>query len=1074
MDGFERLLETGEVLLPNRTTQSKFRVDLYQHERTGLRVVFINAPGPASHSTIVVPTLCQDNFGLPHTLEHLIFCGSKNYPTRGYLEMLATRSLSTGTNAWTASDHTAYTLSTVGFEGLLTTVPVFLDHVINPLLAEKDFVTEVYHIDGSARQQGVVFSEMVSRENTESDLVDLHLRRTLYQNQTTYSYECGGLTPCISQLRNHQIEAYHATYYRLENTTLVLAGQDLPHALLLKALADSPTLTTAPNKSSHVPFTIQFPPPLERYETKVVEFPSDDDTCGSIGYVWRGPRLGDFVTRLALELILFCLTDSPASPLNQAYVAVERPLANGITYHVNLTPETSLGIQFSGVPKGSDDRRQLEPGVFREGLLETLAKITAELSLPPIHDAITRYRVMLLESLEDGAAEDLTQSLVPAIVADRCLALPLQASIGHICTQFRELDELLNLPLEYWKNLVHHWFLSQSPAEVVAVPSCLLGARLETSRAEAQARLADELGHEKLAAIQARLDATVKDCNISISKEVEACLPALPKLSCIPKLEAFTHTLPSVHFERAQVVEVDTQFMHLLLGLPTLHVPEELDLYFVLFQSLLFQLDLDDPDLGLVDYREVVRITNRLTVEHYSCLGLGNRNFTTAWLPELYFVGFKAEPTLWPKALDWVVRNLMFCKFTTHRVLSVARNLVTELEETTRDGVSLACALKSRMLKEGQAYDTRLDAAISIFRQGEFLTNLIPALDSPATAPHVIAQLKRLRDILVGASGGGLLQLGTPLTAHVGREVCKSLEEVDGCWLKRLKAFKPQRPGALRSNSAIASRAPYSFPSKIRYPPCLNLKLGSLTSSYAASLVPCNVFTSGNHADPRDHVTKMAVAVLCELLSRSNGPLFELIRGQGLAYHVELYLNLWSGALIFDLHDSVDPARALLAFWGFLAKLRSLEFWVETVTPLELQLAKSSLVYTSTQYIDSSSALLSSAFKYSLWGFKSGDAYVEHYREYLEHVTLSDLRGVFLKYFGQFLDPSRAQIVVLTPDPTASPLCSTDDEGSPPMDNETIDTPAPKASLASDLLAALADNAYGFCFQDGTMAMFQA
>ena len=52
--------------------------------------------------------------GEPHTLEHLIFLGSEEYPYKGVLDQIANRCLARGTNAWTSSDHTAYTLNCVG------------------------------------------------------------------------------------------------------------------------------------------------------------------------------------------------------------------------------------------------------------------------------------------------------------------------------------------------------------------------------------------------------------------------------------------------------------------------------------------------------------------------------------------------------------------------------------------------------------------------------------------------------------------------------------------------------------------------------------------------------------------------------------------------------------------------------------------------------------------------------------------------------------------------------------------------------------------------------------------------
>lgn len=54
-------------------------------------------------------------------------------------------------------------------------LPVFLDHVLHPTLRDDQYVTEVYHVDGEGKQQGVVFSEMAARENSEADLVCVSL-----------------------------------------------------------------------------------------------------------------------------------------------------------------------------------------------------------------------------------------------------------------------------------------------------------------------------------------------------------------------------------------------------------------------------------------------------------------------------------------------------------------------------------------------------------------------------------------------------------------------------------------------------------------------------------------------------------------------------------------------------------------------------------------------------------------------------------------------------------------------------------------------------------------------------------
>ena len=147
--------ESKSSILDGKTMQ------IYRFRDTGFRIVFVALPGPICSTSIIVPTVCSDNKGLPHTLEHLVFSGSQRHP-RGFLDTLATRSLSNGTNAYTASDHTSYEISTAGWQGMVQVFPVFLDHILNPVLTEAQFITEVHHLDGKGKHQGVVYCEVCS------------------------------------------------------------------------------------------------------------------------------------------------------------------------------------------------------------------------------------------------------------------------------------------------------------------------------------------------------------------------------------------------------------------------------------------------------------------------------------------------------------------------------------------------------------------------------------------------------------------------------------------------------------------------------------------------------------------------------------------------------------------------------------------------------------------------------------------------------------------------------------------------------------------------------------------------
>lgn len=198
---------------------------VYRLSNHDMRIIFIPVAGPLVSASIVVPTLASDHSGLPHTLEHLVFCGSRSLPFRGYLDNLASRCLSTGTNAYTSEDHTCYEIQTAGAEGMRNIFPVFLDHILNPTLRDRQFMTEVYHVDGQGKEQGVVFCEMASRENTEADLLDLELRRLIYNGESTYSFECGGLTKHIAKLTNKDVIDYHQKYYNMDNIAAIICGK---------------------------------------------------------------------------------------------------------------------------------------------------------------------------------------------------------------------------------------------------------------------------------------------------------------------------------------------------------------------------------------------------------------------------------------------------------------------------------------------------------------------------------------------------------------------------------------------------------------------------------------------------------------------------------------------------------------------------------------------------------------------------------------------------------------------------------------------------------------------------------
>ena len=122
-----------------------------------MQVVVANRKGPKVNGYFTLATEIFDDSGAPHTLEHLVFMGSRSYRYKGLLDKLASRAYGS-TNAWTATDHTAYTLENAGWEGFAQILPVYLEHLIVPTLTDAACLTEVHHINGEGNDAGVVYS----------------------------------------------------------------------------------------------------------------------------------------------------------------------------------------------------------------------------------------------------------------------------------------------------------------------------------------------------------------------------------------------------------------------------------------------------------------------------------------------------------------------------------------------------------------------------------------------------------------------------------------------------------------------------------------------------------------------------------------------------------------------------------------------------------------------------------------------------------------------------------------------------------------------------------------------------
>ncbi|KAI8809643.1 Metalloenzyme, LuxS/M16 peptidase-like protein [Cladochytrium replicatum] len=1107
-------------------------ITVFKHKWSGFRAVFANVATPLCSAAVVVPTFSSDDKGLPHTLEHLIFTGSQNFPMRGYLDSLAIRCLSTGTNAYTTEDHTAYTISTAGSQGLIDMFNVFLDHILRPTLRPNQFLAEVVHIDGSAKYQGVVYCEMAGRENTEGDLVDLHLRRLLYDRKGTYAFECGGLTPDIKTLTNEEIKSYHERYYNLNNITAIIAGR-VDQSAFLSKLCEYDLIGAHSNGDHYIP------PPFpalgvgqthESVVSDTVKFPSSDADVGSIAYAWVGPSSSDVFEIVAIEILIRYLSDTSASPLSQAFVECANPYASELNFELRDYYQSAIFLSFSGVSyvaegeeevvddeldaekavdddgdeawededvemedaddddddeddeeddneddgddDGQADHKDLfQPGVFYGRLRFSLNSVRENgfKDTAGIKAAISRHRRKWVELFETDPLDGVVGLLLPDII--RNSANPTtRVDIGLRTELFSIMDQLDQKDASFWIELLDKWFLSTPPVELFSVPDPA-GAKLlqKMESAELEERVST-LGPEGLEKLDRKVKEFLEENRVNLSRKDRGAMPKVADFSGVTQLisktslKKFSDDGAAMRpFNDVEIIFTETVFSHFRVAINVAEnvIPGHLRPYFVLFQESLFYCDLDLPDqlvksVGMgphVDYRDLAKKTAELLCSNEASIGFGNDLWHAAWLGETFMIGGTSNPKDTEKMVYLLIAILCFTTFTEERILTIAKNLLSELVEIKRSGDDMLSAITTRIssfssgsqnvkfkkstkkvgkskakvqkkaTSDSAEFDYTNDISISVFTQEKFLKGVISAIKN-GKGKKVLDDLNSLKAaiLLPGSAprGPGFVQFGYPVVPSTAMDASATalVNSFVKVWDSCMSAYLMERPTLAKGMGSSSPPIPTGFPFPRnswsldmvdpKFGQSIMVPIQGLGANFLSQIVACEVMR------PHPHPDYFPVFVLSELLSMSEGPLFSGIRGKGYAYDGSMHMALWTGQLSFELHESSQPLLGLAEFHSIIKSLGTEDGFNQIVTYFTIESACSSVAYKLVAGVSTPSSLITTGIRSVLRGFKSLEDELASYQA-LFSVTKSDLKRVYDKYFVRFLRSSERVTVMTTP-----------------------------------------------------------
>ncbi|KYR01796.1 hypothetical protein DLAC_01810 [Tieghemostelium lacteum] len=1094
----------------------KDRIQRFRHNDCDINLILHFSDGPKCNVNIIVPTENSNNKGLAHTLEHLVFEGCNDIPYRQFIEVLSNRCFSAPSNAYTSEDHTCYSIESVGPDGIVNYLPLYMKFILTPTLKQSDFVTEIYHIDQDGQEQGVLFSEMKARENTLEELQELTLNRLLYPN-TGYAYSVGGLTNEIPQIENQMIREYHAKFYQPQLITIVVQGC-INSDKLFRALDDM----NFPKSPFYKHISdIEFLPwqtniePLSECKSEIVSFPCETETTGNVVIGWRGPTIKNIFKIYALEALFRYFHGNNSSPFNQRFINKSIPLASNVSWSIQELKETKVLVEFSGVPlnfhsqiqeyqsanekqkdgngnemeiqenneeqdednedeeddeelgdededldhsgdesesdiEDSDQEEEdnikdemdennnlLQPGSLYKRVVKLLRSFR-EKGFPDgsgvMKKIIEKEKIKLFESFED----DPHGSVFGNLLAEVCFP-PGKGKDFEIRERFNSFEILQQLSMkedEFWFDLIDEFFLNdQRPyVEVIMVPNIQLANDISMKNKLMVENRCNELGVEGLKE-KGKLVKEAIENNKPFPDEYRSLLPAIPSIDNIPLLQIesqilFPETTENPRAYAIQMVQVNSQFIHLSMHFYIQDLPSDLRSYLTLFQATLYDVDLVIPpnfstskekEPTSINYKQVSSLIAEETCYLDGHVGLSNSTFSCG-SSEMFRVAGGSQPDRFDKLLYWMLNGLFNFHLTTKRLINLVTHLLSSLSEVSRDSASI-CG-NYAVFNLFPDLKSSNEASISIFNQRSFLKQLLITLkdnDHPDQIELIKNNLYRIRDLIVQNPTKMFIQLSHS-SEYSGGDLINQFSKAWDKYLSEASSIKqtPQKrklknssleeesrnsPIKVKFNGDSNNVIPYFQPLQ-RYPSRLpsgikseQIVLKGSESNNLLQYVPMSIGILHQDYPP--------VALLCDIFNAKEGD----IRSKGYAYGFNLTLDTAKKILIFGLNDAVSPILALNEFYQWLKTIESNH--QEILTLFELETAVSQEVFDFFSSKSTPSELIFNSLIYILRGMSTFQEDIQLMNRY-STVKIQDLLYCFEKYFKQFLLTDNLYLIIST------------------------------------------------------------
>ncbi|KAL4781190.1 Metalloenzyme, LuxS/M16 peptidase-like protein [Aspergillus varians] len=954
----------------------------YESQRTGMTVVVIDQEGPKVNGYFVLATEIHDDSGAPHTLEHLVFMGSRNYRYKGFLDKLATRFYS-NTNAWTATDHTAYTLDTAGWEAFSRILPVYLEHVIAPTLTDEGCYTEVHHIDGAGNDAGVVYSEMQGVQNNAAELMDLEARRLTYPDGVGFRYETGGMMEQLRVLTAERIRAFHREMYQPKNLCLIITGE-ADHADLLETLDrfEDTILDVIPSPDS--PFKRPWvdskqAPALTQSVVKLVEFPEEDESYGEIEIRFLGPDSTDPVQTGAVNVVLLYLAGSSASLLENILVEKEQ-LTSAVYYATDDRP--SLEIRFTLTSVETGKLAQVEQRFF-EVLKDAMSK---DIDMKYLQECIDRQRRTWKFSTESSAS-----SFAEYVISDFLFGKKDGSTLLDVTT-LKEYDTLEKWTQNDWRQFIKKWISDAPHVTILGTPSSKMS---ETLKKEEEARVAaqkKQLGEDGLKKLAEKLEKAKAENDKEIPTEMleRFKIPGIESIHFVETMTARSGAalqlgrqgnkaqqivdadgtdLPAfIHFEH-----IPSSFVQLSVLLSAQSVPVQLRPLLSLYTEAFFNLPVK-RDGKTINFEQVVVELERDTVGYSleGARGLGNS--------EMLRISFQVELEKYSTAIAWLQELSWNSVFDIERLRTITSRLLSDVPDAKRNGDDMLAAVHVMVHYAAES----IVRARSTLVKARYLKKIKKQLAEEPEA--VVARMEEIRNALFQFENIRILVVAD----------LEKLSHPVSTWksfVDRLGATKPLKP--ITNRRALLSPAGQKLGGEAYVVP-----MPTIDSSFA--------YATARGLDSYDDPKLPALLVAIAYMNAVEGPLWVAVRGKGLAYGTNFAYNIDTGFTNFDVYRSPNAHKAFESSKEIVQAHLSGE---APFDPLMFEGAISSIVVSfANEQVTTANAAHGSFIRQVVRGLPAD--YKERILREVRDISVEDVKQALREIILPLFAPDTANIVV--------------------------------------------------------------